>query len=188
MGLNLPALYVLRHGQTEWNLAGRFQGRSDSPLTALGRAQAGRQAELVAALPDDLLRFSSPAGRAVETARIVFRGRAFMQDDRLHEIDVGDFTGSSEADLRAAHPAIFADGGIGWYDRTPNGEGFAALEARVRDFLADLDGPAVIVTHGITLRMICALVMGLPAARMAEIEMTQGALHHIGAGTHRITL
>lgn len=185
MALSLPELYLLRHGQTEWNLQGRLQGRSDSPLTALGRAQAARQAELVADLPD-MARFSSPAGRAVDTARIVFAGKPFVQDARLHEIDIGDFSGQTEAQLRAAHPDLFADGGIGWYDRTPNGEGFAAMQARLRSFLDELRGPAIIVTHGITLRMIAALALGLPWARMGQVPMIQGALHRIGAGTHRI--
>lgn len=186
MGLSLPDLYLLRHGQTEWNRLGRLQGRLDSALTDLGHAQAARQAELVARLPAQMARFSSPAGRAVATARIVFGPKPFLQDARLHEIDIGDFTGATEATLRADHPQLFADGGIAWYDRAPKGEGFAALEARVRDFLTNLRGPAIIVTHGMTLRMMIAVATKRPAAQMGQIQMTQGALHQIGASGHRI--
>ena len=66
----LPDLYLMRHGQTVWNAEGRLQGRMDSPLTALGRAQARRQAQLVQGI--SATRYASTAGRAVETARIVY--------------------------------------------------------------------------------------------------------------------
>src|SRR5688572_21431497 len=58
-----PDLYLMRHGQTEWNLAGRLQGLRDSPLTARGIAQARRQARLIADI--GAARYSSPQGRAV---------------------------------------------------------------------------------------------------------------------------
>ena len=100
----LPDLYLMRHGQTVWNAEGRLQGRMDSPLTALGRHQARRQAQLVQGI--DAARYASNAGRAVETAGIVYGGRDFRQDARLHEIDIGEFTGRAWADLCAAHPEI----------------------------------------------------------------------------------
>ena len=65
----IPELYLLRHGETEWNVQGRLQGRLDSPLTERGQEQARRQAELLAALPP-MAAWASPAGRAVATARI----------------------------------------------------------------------------------------------------------------------
>ncbi len=185
MGLT-PDLYLLRHGQTEWNVQGRMQGRLDSALTPLGQMQARRQARLVRALPPDLQCWSSPAGRAIQTARIVFSGRSFAQDARLQEIDVGDFTGRCDAELRAEHAQIFAVAGLGWYDRTPGGENFAALEARVRSFLAELGGPAIIITHGITLRMIRLVAMGLPPSRIDEMPVLQGAVHCVSAARHRV--
>ena len=76
----LPDLYLMRHGQTVWNAEGRLQGRMDSPLTALGRAQARRQAQLVRGI--DAARYASNAGRAVETAGIVYGGQDFRQGAR----------------------------------------------------------------------------------------------------------
>ena len=96
----VPDLWVMRHGETEWNVAGRLQGRSDSALTARGRAQAARQARLVAAIRGK--RVSSPQGRACDSARIVFAGQAFATDPRLAEICIGDWTGRSAAALRRA--------------------------------------------------------------------------------------
>ncbi|SFA39464.1 probable phosphoglycerate mutase [Paracoccus halophilus] len=159
-----------------------MQGRSDSPLTPLGRQQARRQAQLARGI--DAARFASPAGRAVETARIVFGDQDFRQDARLHEIDIGDFTGRFRSDLRAERPDLFRQGGLGWYDHAPGGEGFAGLEARVRDFLNDLEGPALIVTHGITLRMLRLIAMDLPLSRLEEMPVAQGAVHRVGRGSH----
>lgn len=181
-----PTLYLLRHGQTEWNAQGRLQGRLDSPLTALGRVQARRQAQLVARLDPDLPCWCSTAGRAVETARIALGARPFRQDARLTEIDIGQFTGMTMNEVRAADPGGFAGDELDWYDRTPGGEDFAALRARVADFLAELDEPAILVTHGITLRMIRAVAMDLPPTRLAEMPVFQGALHQVSAGQHQV--
>jgi broad specificity phosphatase PhoE len=170
----LPDLYLIRHGETLWNREGRLQGRLDSPLTAEGRAQARALAAMVRELPGT--RFSSPQGRAVATARLLFGAEGFQTDARLAEIDVGRFTGCTMPDLLSAHPAIFAESGLGWYDRCPEGEGFAALAARCRSFLSDLQGPALLVGHGITLRMIWALATEAGAGRLHEAPLAQGAV------------
>ncbi|MDO5630950.1 MAG: histidine phosphatase family protein [Paracoccus sp. (in: a-proteobacteria)] len=179
----LPDLYLMRHGQTEWNALGRMQGRLDSPLTVQGRAQATRLARLVEGVQGRYI--SSPQGRALETARIVF-GAGFATDDRLVEIDIGDFSGHLNSDLRAAHPAIFAPPRLGWYDRAPGGEGYAGLATRCRAFLADLNGPAIIVTHGITLRMLRLLAMGRDMSTFEDMPVEQGAVHVIRSGAHEI--
>lgn len=191
-----PDLWLLRHGQTVWNAEGRLQGRLDSPLTATGVAQAQRQGRLVATIlaggaTAAPALWSSPQGRAVRTARIVFDGRPFGCDPRLAEIDLGAFTGARTPDLRAAHPQLFpaprpGEEPLGWYDLCPGGEGFGGLERRVRAFLTGLTGPAVIVTHGITLRMIVLVASGLPPEAIGRIPVLQGAVHHIGAGRHRV--
>lgn len=181
---DIPDLYLLRHGETEWNAAGRMQGRLDSPLTEKGRAQAVRMAGLIRDIQGQ--RFCSPQGRAVETACIVFGGDDFITDPRLAEIDIGQFTGHLIADLRAAHPDIFADDRLGWYDRAPGGEHLAGLERRVAPFLASLKGPAIVVTHGITLRMLRLLAMSRPLSRFEELPSEQGAVHVIRNGQHGI--
>jgi len=187
MGVSgFPDLYLLRHGQTEWNVEGRLQGRMDSPLTARGIAQAERQAELLRGLAPDLLRYSSTAGRALQTARIVFGAQDFTQDARLQEIDVGGFTGAREADLRLSHPALFCDDPLGWYDRTPGGEHLADLARRVRGFLDGLHGPAIVVTHGITLRMIRQIAMAEPAADLGGRPVHQGAIHLVRGGAEDV--
>ena len=178
-------LYLMRHGQTVWNAAGRMQGWADSPLTDLGRQQAGWQAALIADVTG-VARYASPLGRAQQTAGIVFGAADFINDDRLREIDVGDFSGHCYPDLVAAHPELFQGGRLAWYDRAPGGEGMGALRARAESFLADLTGPALIVTHGITLRMLRLVALGRSDAMLEDMTVEQGAVHVIRAGQHSV--
>ena len=178
-------LYLMRHGQTVWNAQGRMQGWLDSPLTELGRRQAEWQAALVADVTG-ATRYASPLGRAQQTAAIVFGGADVIPDDRLREIDVGDFSGHCYPDLVAAHPHLFEGGRLAWYDRAPGGEGLAALRARAEAFLADLTGPALIVTHGITLRMLRLVALGRPDTLLEDMTVEQGAVHVIRAGQHSV--
>ena len=81
-------LYLLRHGETEWNREGRIQGSQDSPLTARGRAQATAQADILAReVPQlwQLARYCSPLRRARDTARIALDGLVPVIDRRLRE-------------------------------------------------------------------------------------------------------
>ena len=107
--MTFPDIYVLWHGQTEWNLAGRHQGQLDSPLTALGRQQAARQGVILR----DVLRhhknvagYVSPLGRARETAEIALTGLDIQTrvDARLSEIAFGDWEGLTLADIEKGWP------------------------------------------------------------------------------------
>lgn len=179
-----PDLYLMRHGQTEWNAAGKIQGRLDSPLTPKGITQAKRLAELVAKVQAN--RFSSPQGRAMQTAKIVFGDNEFVTDDRLCEIDVGDFSGEMIENLRLRKPEFFAGSRFDWYDRTPNGEHFAELSARTKIFLDSLTGPALVVMHGVALRMLRIHALDWPLSRFGELTIEQGAVHVIKKSQHEV--
>ena len=183
-----PDLWLMRHGQTEWNAAGRMQGHMDSPLTALGRTQAARQARIMAPVLADpgIARIASPLGRAVQTAGIVFGERPYATDPRFREISVGAFEGRTRPELEAAFPELFAESWLGWYDRAPGGERLDGLRARVTAALSDLSGTAAIVCHGITLRMIRLVVLGWPDNRLEELEVRQGAVHLMRDGQHQM--
>lgn len=171
-GMALPDLYLMRHGETRWNAEGRLQGQLDSPLTQRGLRQARWQAELVADVRAK--RLASPQGRAVATAQIVFGNRGFQTLTALAEIGLGRFAGQRLDLLQRDHSGVFAAEGLGWYDRVPGGEGFVALAARCCELLAALEGPALIVGHGITLRMIWALAMGRCVTQLDEAPLEQG--------------
>lgn len=173
-------LYLMRHGETLWNAEGRLQGALHSALSARGRRQARWQAQLVAGTPGQ--RLSSPQGRARQTARLVFGPGAFRSDPALAEIGIGAWAGRRLADLQAGAPELFAGPPLAWYDACPAGEGLAALALRCRRFLDGLQGPALIVSHGITLRMLRLVALDQPIHRLAEGEMRQGAVHVVRGG------
>ena len=177
-------LYLIRHGQSCWNATGRMQGRLDSPLTDHGRAQARALAPLIAGIEAD--RVSSPQGRAVESAGLIFGGAAFSTDPRLVEIDIGIFSGRFWPDIQHEAPEIFAPPRLAWYDRCPGGEGFQALERRCADWLASLTGPTIAVTHGVTLRMLRRLALGLGMEIFQDMPVEQGAIHVIRGGEHAV--
>lgn len=185
--MEYPDLLVLRHGETEWNRAGRLQGAADSPLTARGRAQAAAQGQLLA--ERDLAGWdvrSSPQARSLETARVALGTGAdrIVEDARLAEITVGAWTGQSRAEIAAAHPHLFeASADMIWYDHAPGGEGLAALAARTRAFLDGLARPTVVFTHGITSRVLRCHALGLPWEAFADLPGGQGVIYWMHAGT-----
>ena len=184
--IKAPELYILRHGETVWNAENRMQGGLNSPLTAQGRSQAIRQNRILAEI--DLSGFraiSSPQGRAFETAAIALAQHIPMirTNDRLREIGVGDWQGKIREGLWEGPPVEDGpDGPIAFYEHAPGGEGFDALEARCLDFLAELQGPAVLVTHGITSRMLRTLILGHGRAGLGRLPGGQGNVFHLKDG------
>ncbi|MBR5474123.1 MAG: histidine phosphatase family protein, partial [Lachnospiraceae bacterium] len=87
-------VYLVRHGETDWNLVRRIQGNADIPLNEKGRAVARATAEAIKEMPIDVI-FSSPLVRARETAEILVAGRGMevQVDSRLKEIAFGEFEG-----------------------------------------------------------------------------------------------
>ncbi|TGN48775.1 histidine phosphatase family protein, partial [Paracoccus liaowanqingii] len=163
---------------------------------ARGLRQAGWQAALVAGVAGR--RLSSPQERARQTAGLVFGTQPFRTDPRLSEIGIGTFAGRLLADLERERPEVFAGPPLAWYDRCPGGEGLAALATRCGRFLGPLAGtsaPVLIVSHGITLRMLRAVALDMgpgrcpparwPPDKWAEGEMRQGAVHVVSDGACR---
>lgn len=183
-----PEIFLLRHGQTEWNREGRMQGSLDSPLTELGRAQARAQGLALAAAGVDgasIDVFVSPQGRARATAEIVIAqiGGKPIVDARLAEIRVGLFEGRTRAENAASHPHLFeVDGDLDWYRHVPRGEPFEDFVGRAGSFLAELEAPAVVVSHGITSRVMRALMLGRPGEDFGDMPGGQGIVHHCRPG------
>ena len=183
-----PEILVLRHGQTEWNAAGRLQGHLDSPLTEIGLRQAQRQNETLLDYDLDGFRFiTSPQGRARKTAQLALAGivAEIETSEELKEINMGQWSGITRAEIAAERKIRLQDlGELQIYDWTPGGETIAQLFARCAKFLVQLTGPAVLVTHGMTslcLRL-CALGWGLD--RLADLPREQGVVYRVKAGSH----
>ncbi len=187
--MTFPSLYVLRHGQTLWNAEHRIQGSLDSALTELGHAQACAQNDIVKGLDLQGYRaISSPQGRALETARLALDGVLpdFDTDARLREIGVGDWEGLKRDEI---DPATVVDeseeNALYLYEQAPGGEGFAALRARCSEFLASLSGPAILVTHGITSRMLRLVILDMDTCEIARLPGGQGVVFHLENGVQR---
>lgn len=189
----LPEIYVLRHGQTEWNAAGRMQGRLNSPLTETGRMQARAQQEILKSVADggDFDFYCSPLGRTRETAAIAFDGlnAPVCFDGRLVEVSVGALEGLTMTDMQAQWPDILENHGPqNWHFFAPGGESFDDICGRVESWLNDLSGPAIVVTHGITSRVIRGLALGLDMNSLAELPGGQGVVYSVKDRAHRQVL
>lgn len=176
-------LLILRHGETEWNRSGRLQGALDSRLTDTGRDQALCQGRILKNFGiSGWSAYCSPQGRATETAALALPEFPVNLDPRLREIGLGDWSGQLREDLAERFPDLFAGDGLEWYDHAPGGEGLAAVGRRLACFLAELSGPSVIVTHGITSRVLRCLLLGLPAESFGTVGGGQGVVYHLHEG------
>jgi broad specificity phosphatase PhoE len=169
MANNRRRLVVLRHGETEHNADGRWQGQLDTSLSERGHAQARAVAQaLVASRPTRVV--ASDLQRAARTAQVVAQASAVpvTLDERLREIHVGAWAGLTTQEVKERYPedqdrlisgVDFARGG--------HGESVADVADRVREALDDLlaalgpDECVVIATHGVTGRVIVAELTGL---------------------------
>ncbi|HTW20894.1 MAG TPA: histidine phosphatase family protein [Mycobacteriales bacterium] len=166
----LRRVVLLRHGRTDWNASGRFQGQLDSPLDAVGRAQAAAAAVAVAPMQPNAI-VSSDLARALDTAAVVAAecGLPLEADPRLREIHLGSWQGLTRAEARERFPEEYASWQAGEDRRRGEGETYAEVGARaaecVTERLGRLGGDALIiaVTHGGTARATIGTLIGLPA-------------------------
>jgi len=158
-------VYLARHGQTAYNLEGRFQGQQPIPLDETGRAQAGELAERAAAHGFAAL-WSSTLLRARETAEIVAArlGLEPIYDGRFVETDAGDWTDRPFSEVQAESPELFAKFFTGDPSFAfPGGESFAQQEVRVEAGLEDVEAgtlPALVVCHGMVIRAALSVRAG----------------------------
>jgi probable phosphoglycerate mutase len=186
-------MYLVRHGQTEFNLERRHHGRLDSPLTERGRDQARRAGETLAALidPRDGVIFSSPLGRALETARIIADVAAvessIVVDPDLMEIGMGSAEGTTQAEMEQRWPALkAAPANEAMSLQSPDGETMEALAERLGRALrrvADHHAASrIVVSHGVAGRVLRALYVGLNNVEAFRLEAPQDALFRLNGG------
>ncbi|SLN61420.1 Glucosyl-3-phosphoglycerate phosphatase [Roseovarius litorisediminis] len=186
---NLPKIWFLRHGETHWNKARRIQGQLESDLTETGlshaRAQARLLAPVLASRPDC---FVSPLGRAQQTAKIALGDTPYLTDNRLAEAHAGDWQGLLRADVIRDFPDLTRPGmrALELFLAAPGGEGYAAFEARILDFLGELTGPSVIVAHGLLGQVMRGIILGLDRQEMGQLANRQGCVYVLEDGTEII--
>lgn len=194
-GARVSVLYLVRHGQSEWNRIGRIQGRSESPLTELGREQAAALGRMLrAVLPDpgiDIV--ASPLARAFETATIIAGelGRTagdVRTDERINDFDVGVLAGYSGWDtvaadypelarLRLEDPIHF---------QPPGGESGADVLARALAFLAAREAAGrdtLVVCHGVINKFIRGAAHGITGGDIIALGEDQEVVYRLDGTT-----
>ena len=157
-------LWLIRHGETNWNVEGRIQGQTDRPLNNLGIEQAKRLAERLTSGHFDAV-YASDSERAHHTAKIVVGERHICLDKRLREINFGYLEGKTRAeftsDERRAYEAHRADP---YNVALPGGESWTDVQTRVGAWLDTLpsEGRVVAFSHGGTIRAFILSIMKPP--------------------------
>jgi ribonuclease H / adenosylcobalamin/alpha-ribazole phosphatase len=173
---------LVRHGQTEMSVAGRFAGRNDIPLTSVGVQQAAAVAERLARRGVDLV-VTSPLRRARETADAVADAAAapLTVDDDLAETDFGAWDGLTFGAVMARWPAELK----AWQDDSdaapPGGESFAAVASRVQRaldrLLADHQGRTIVVVSHVTpIKTLVCRALVAPLAAMFRMHLDVASL------------
>jgi len=191
-----PIVYYIRHGETEWNAAGRFQGSQNIPLNDLGRRQAVQAGNILGDLfsRDEhgaaILPFvASPLGRARQTMELL-RGAldlppaAYAVDDRLREIGYGHWEGSTLQQMRTSDPEIFPKRENDMWDvPPPGGESYSSVTIRMRNWYDSLKADTVAVAHGGTARaLMVALGIEMPESA-ASLTIEQGVVYVFADGS-----
>ncbi|OAT48827.1 2,3-diphosphoglycerate-dependent phosphoglycerate mutase GpmB [Proteus hauseri] len=179
-------VYLVRHGETEWNVARRIQGQSDSPLTANGVRQAQQVAEKVKSAGITHI-ISSDLGRTRQTAEIIAQacGCEVMTDSRLRELNMGVLEQREIATLNTQEEAWRKSLIDGTPDgRIPQGESMTELGSRMQAALTRcLDLPEnsrpLLVSHGIALGCLLSTVLGLPAYAERRLRLRNCSISRV---------
>jgi broad specificity phosphatase PhoE len=182
--------YFCRHGETEANVAKRFQGRTiDTPLTPKGLKQAADIGKILgreAGMRPDLAFFCSPLPRARKTMDIIREGVGlplvgYMTDARLLEINLGAWDGLTAEEARALDPAAYdARTNDKWNVRVPGGgENYDDVARRAENFVEDLTADSFAVSHGAFTRILRGLFQGFTWKQMSDLDEPQGCLFRV---------
>lgn len=162
-------LILIRHGLTDWNASNRFQGQADVPLNATGEQQARAMAPVIAGYEPTVL-YASPLTRARVTAETLAAetGLEITFDERLKEINVGDWSGLTIEEAIALDPAFgHALANDLDHRRSATGENGVETGERMGVVLCEIaerhrGENVAIVSHGLAIRMGIASLLGWP--------------------------
>jgi probable phosphoglycerate mutase len=183
-------LIIVRHGESEWNRIGRYQGQADAPLSELGISQAEALGRRLERETFDAI-YSSPLQRAARTAAAIARFHPevpFHHEPALMEIHHGDWQGLYIDDILAR----YADGLREWRQHPtrsqfPNGESFSNILKRVLDFKERLlaeyaDRTVLVSTHDVVVKIFVADALGMNMDRINRIWVTNASISVIEYG------
>jgi probable phosphoglycerate mutase len=184
----MELLYVVRHGQTEWNVIDRFQGRLDSPLTPAGMRHAEEHGELLAR-EAVVHMIASPLGRTRMTAEIINRrlNVPLEFDERLVERDCGDWEGMTSSAIQREYPDEWqARLRSPYHHRPPRGENLEDMLVRVKPLLDRLHAlphrRVALVSHGMMGRVIVSYLLGIPPEEAHRVAQPNDVVYRIQFG------
>ncbi|MEN3930273.1 histidine phosphatase family protein [Microvirga sp. W0021] len=189
-----PKIYFVRHGETDWNVAGRMQGQQDISLNEKGRGQAEQVGYKLAKLfdrPEIMQYLVSPLKRTRETADIMLRTMGLAPDiyqpePRLREITFGKWEGLTWKDVRKTDPAAALQRDMDkWGTVPPDGESYAMLAERVRPVFENLERDIVVVSHGGVARATLAVMDCIAPEKAPVVEIWQGRILVIAKGSYQ---
>jgi broad specificity phosphatase PhoE len=172
-----PELWIARHGETDWSVAGRHTGRTDLPLNDNGRAAARKLAEVLAGQQFDLV-LTSPLQRARDTCELAGFGAESRVDADLREWDYGEYEGVTTDEIRRTRP--------GWTVFTadcPGGETLTEVGHRVDrviERVRTVEGRVLVFGHGHNLRILAARWIELPPAGAARLILGTATISVLG--------
>jgi probable phosphoglycerate mutase len=185
-----PTVFYIRHGETDWNVAGRLQGHRDIPLNEKGRAQAAHCGAVLRDLfaregrdPATLDYASSPLGRATETMEILrpvlgLAAGDYRRDPQLIEISFGDWEGSTIALLHQTDPVRISQREHDkWHFLPPGGESYEMCAARMKRWYDSATRDIVVTSHGGTCRGLMASLGVAKPAVAPLIDIIQGEVY-----------
>lgn len=177
-------LLLVRHGETEWNKLGKFQGHCDIALNARGLAQARETAQAVVAWQHSAV-YASPLCRTMRVAEEISQagGKPVVPVAGLKELNLGDLEGVTGEEMRAGWPKIYA----AWREDPgsvvmPSGESLAQLQARAWNAVAGLerahaqDEALVVVSHNFAIRTIIGKLLGMPLSNFHRMSLSLASI------------
>jgi len=191
-----PTIYLLRHGQTEWNVEGRYQGQLNSPLTSLGREQAKQNAlKLQKYLNiNEVKLFASPLGRARETAEIIAQecgldvSKIIFEED-IQEVNYGIFEGRTKEYCKDVYAKAFAEREANKFTYVlEGGESYENVFVRLKRWLALVEEEEVIVVvaHEMINRALRGIYCQLANEQMLKLRQPNDVLIKLENGVEKI--
>lgn len=181
-----PQIIFIRHGLTDWNAEGRYQGQIDIPLNDIGRRQARRNGYVLAEFlehrgrqADDYHWVASPLTRTRQTMDIVREAMElpkgqYAEDDQLVEITFGQWEGRTNAEIAQKDPdGVARRKADKWGFTPPGGESYETASKRVASWLAGVKRPSIVVSHGGINRLLRGLLFSIPNKIVPEMAVPQ---------------
>lgn len=183
----MTRLYLVRHGETEWNKASRVQGRTDTELSNVGIMQARKLAKRLACENIDYI-YSSSLKRALRTAEIVreYKNCSIVESDKYHEICLGPWEGMCINEIKekyGEHFRVYREDPANF--KLPGAETFQQLADRTYNAIMEIvschkGGNILVVSHGTAIKAAIIRILGIDITNYTKFRIDNASISIIG--------